>query len=73
MDKNRLAEIILQGENAGIEFKRDNIRPSQLGKDIVGLSCVTKRTGQRITTRLSLHGSYRIRRTAQNNQWNVPT
>ena len=37
MDKDRLAEIILQGENSGIEFKRDDIRPQQLGKEIAAL------------------------------------
>ena len=37
MDKDRLAEIILQGENSGIEFKRDDIHPQQLGKEIVAL------------------------------------
>ena len=37
MDKTRLAEIILQGENAGIVFERDDIRPDQLGKEIAGL------------------------------------
>ena len=37
MDKNRLAEIILQDENAGIVFRKDDIRPDQLGKEIAGL------------------------------------
>ena len=37
MNKNRLAELILQGENAGIVFRRDDIRPGQLGKEIAGL------------------------------------
>ena len=37
MDKDRLAEIILQGENSGVEFKRDDIRPQQLGKEIATL------------------------------------
>ena len=37
MDKNRLTEIILQDENAGIVFKRDDICSGQLGKEIAGL------------------------------------
>ena len=38
MLKNELLEIIANGENSGIEFKRDGIRPEQLAKEIVALA-----------------------------------
>ena len=38
MLKNELIEIIANGENSGIEFKRDDIRPEQLAKEIVALA-----------------------------------
>lgn len=37
MLKTELFEIIANGENSGIEFKRDDIRPEQLAKEIVAL------------------------------------
>lgn len=37
MLKTELLEIIANGENSGIEFKRDDIRPEQLAKEIVAL------------------------------------
>jgi ATP-dependent DNA helicase RecG len=37
MLKTELYEIIANGENSGIEFKRDDIRPEQLAKEIVAL------------------------------------
>lgn len=40
MLKNELFEIITNGENSGIEFKRDDIRPEQLGKEIVAFANV---------------------------------
>ena len=33
-----LLEIIANGENSGVEFKRDDIRPEQLAKEIVALA-----------------------------------
>jgi len=33
-----LLEIITMGENSGIEFKRDNLRPEQLAKEFVALA-----------------------------------
>jgi ATP-dependent DNA helicase RecG len=33
-----LAEIILNGENSGVEFKRDDCRPEQLAREVVALS-----------------------------------
>ena len=37
MLKAELLQIIANGENSGVEFKRDNIRPEQLAKEIVAL------------------------------------
>lgn len=37
MLKSELLEIIANGENSGVEFKRDDLRPEQLGKEIVAL------------------------------------
>ena len=37
MLKSEILEIISNGENSGIEFKRDDIRPEQLAKEIVAL------------------------------------
>lgn len=38
MLKAELLEIIANGENSGVEFKRDDIRPEQLAKGIVALA-----------------------------------
>ena len=38
MTKAELLELILNGENSGVEFKRDDLRPEQLAKEIVALS-----------------------------------
>jgi len=40
MLKAELLEIIANGENSGVEFKRDDIRPEQLAKEIVALANV---------------------------------
>ncbi len=37
MLKIELLEIIANGENSGVEFKRDDVRPEQLAKEIVAL------------------------------------
>jgi len=37
MLKSELYEIIANGENTGVEFKRDDLRPEQLAKEIVAL------------------------------------
>lgn len=34
MLKTELLELIANGENSGLEFKRDDIRPEQLAKKI---------------------------------------
>lgn len=38
MIRTELLEIIANGENSGVEFKRDDIRPEQLAKEIVALA-----------------------------------
>lgn len=38
MLKTELLEIIANGENSGVEFKRDDIRPEDLGKEVVALA-----------------------------------
>ena len=38
MLKSELLEILVNGENSGVEFKRDDIRPEQLAKEIVALA-----------------------------------
>jgi ATP-dependent DNA helicase RecG len=40
MLKAELLEIIANGENSGAEFKRDDVRPEQLAKEIVGFANV---------------------------------
>jgi len=37
MLKSELHELIANGENTGVEFKRDDVRPEQLGKEIVAM------------------------------------
>jgi len=38
MLKTELFEIIANGENSGIEFKRDNVRPEQLAREVVAMA-----------------------------------
>lgn len=38
MLRSELSEILVNGENSGVEFKRDDIRPEQLAKEIVALA-----------------------------------
>jgi len=38
MTKSELLELIANGENSGMEFKRDDVRPEQLAKEIVALT-----------------------------------
>lgn len=40
MLKSELLEIIANGESSGVEFKRDEIRPEQLAKEVVALANV---------------------------------
>lgn len=38
MLKSELLEIIANGENSGVEFKRDDIRPEQLAEEVVAMT-----------------------------------
>jgi len=38
MTRSELSELIYHGENSGVEFKRDKVRPENLAKDIVALA-----------------------------------
>jgi ATP-dependent DNA helicase RecG len=38
MLKGELLEIIVSGESSGVEFKRDDVRPEQIGKEIVAMA-----------------------------------
>lgn len=38
MTKSDLLELIANGENSGVEFKRDDLRPEQLAKEVVALA-----------------------------------
>ncbi|OGQ97492.1 MAG: transcriptional regulator [Deltaproteobacteria bacterium RIFOXYA12_FULL_61_11] len=38
MNRNDLRELIANGENSGVEFKLDTVRPEQLAKEVVALA-----------------------------------
>lgn len=38
MTRSELSEILYHGESSGVEFKRDDVRPESLAKDIVALA-----------------------------------
>ncbi|MDR1516106.1 MAG: putative DNA binding domain-containing protein [Synergistaceae bacterium] len=38
MRKSEIIELIANGENSGVEFKQDDIRPEQLAKEVVALA-----------------------------------
>ena len=38
MTKSELLELIANGENSGVEFKRDDLRPEKLAKEVVALA-----------------------------------
>lgn len=38
MFKQQLLELIANGENSGVEFKRDDLRPEQLAREAVALA-----------------------------------
>ncbi len=38
MTKSKLLELIANGESSGVEFKRDDLRPEQLAKEVVALA-----------------------------------
>ena len=45
MLKAEFLEIVSNGENSGIEFKRDDVRPEQLAKEIFALANVQTSEG----------------------------
>ncbi len=38
MNRSELLELIADGENSGVEFKRDDLRPEQLAREVVALA-----------------------------------
>ena len=54
MFKTELLQIIANGENSSVEFKRDNVRPEQLTKEIVAL---VNFQGGRILLRIEDNGA----------------
>lgn len=38
MTRARLLELIANGESSGVEFKRDDLRPEQVAKEVVALA-----------------------------------
>ena len=48
MAKRELLEIIVNGENSGVEFKRDDVHPELLAKEVVAMANFQ---GGRILTR----------------------
>ena len=38
MTRVELLELIANGESSGVEFKRDDLRPEQIAREVVGLA-----------------------------------
>ena len=38
VNKRELEELIVNGENSGVEFKRDDLEPAQLAREVVALA-----------------------------------
>jgi ATP-dependent DNA helicase RecG len=66
MLKSELLEIIANGENSGVEFKRDDIRPEQLAKEIVAFANLQ---GGRILLGVEDDGSISGLRHTQAQEW----
>ena len=66
MLKSELLEIIANGENSGVEFKRDDIRPEQLAKAVVALANVQ---GGRILLGVEDDGSITGLRRENTQEW----
>lgn len=66
MLKSELLEIIVNGENSGVEFKRDDIRPEQLAKAVVALANVQ---GGRILLGVEDDGSITGLRRENTQEW----
>jgi ATP-dependent DNA helicase RecG len=66
MLKSELLEIIANGENSGVEFKRDDIRPEQLAKEIVAFANVQ---GGRILLGVEDNGQITGLQRAETQEW----
>lgn len=66
MLKAELLEIIANGENSGVEFKRDDIRPEQLAKEIVAFANVQ---GGRILLGVEDNGQFSGLQRAGTQEW----
>lgn len=66
MLKAELLEIIANGENSGVEFKRDDIRPEQLAKEIVAFANVQ---GGRILLGVEDNGQFTGLQRAGTQEW----
>jgi len=66
MLKAELFEIIANGENSGVEFKRDDIRPEQLAKEIVAFANVQ---GGRILLGIEDNGQITGLQRAEAQEW----
>ena len=66
MLKAELFEIIANGENSGVEFKRDDIRPEQLAKEIVAFANVQ---GGRIFLGVEDNGEFTGLQRANAQEW----
>ena len=66
MLKAELLEIIANGENSGVEFKRDDIRPEQLAKEIVALANVQ---GGRMLLGVEDNGQFSGLQRAETQEW----
>ncbi len=66
MLKAELLEIIANGENSGVEFKRDDIRPEQLAKEIVAFANVQ---GGRILLGVEDNGQFTGLQRASAQEW----
>jgi ATP-dependent DNA helicase RecG len=66
MLKAELLEIVANGENSGVEFKRDDIRPEQLAKEIVAFANVQ---GGRILLGVEDDGQFTGLKQAEPQEW----
>jgi len=66
MLKAELFEIVTNGENSGVEFKRDDIRPEQLAKEIVAFANLQ---GGRILLGVEDNGEFTGLKRAHTQEW----
>ncbi len=70
MTKSELLELIANGENSGVEFKRDDLRPEQLAKEVVALANFQ---GGRILLGIDDDGTFTGIQRAQLERWVMDT